>query len=220
MRPAWQSAYYASLLAFNTTCRSCELKGIQWRDADLVNRAVTIRRSKTDAGLRVIPLNADAMRVVMSLYRRAQEMGGPQPNDYLFFACENGNIDPSQPQKSWRTAWRSLTKAAGLPGLAYHDVRHHAITELSESQASDSTIMSIAGHVSKKMLDHYSHTRLAAKRKSLDALSMGRRASYDTNHGTKGGSESGVAAQVLENMVELVGLEPTNSSLRTMRSPS
>ena len=26
--------------------------------------------------------------------------------------------------------------------------------------------------------------------------------------------------QVLENMVELVGIEPTTSSLRTMRSPS
>jgi hypothetical protein len=28
------------------------------------------------------------------------------------------------------------------------------------------------------------------------------------------------ARQVIENMVELVGIEPTTSSLRTMRSPS
>ena len=172
MRPSWQSAYYAAVLTFNTTCRGCELKGIQWRDVDLVNRTITIRRSKTAAGHRVIPLNSDALRVIMLLYRRAEKMGSPRPDHYLFFACERGNIDASRPQRSWRTAWRNLTKAAGLPGLRFHDVRHHAITELAESQTSDATIMSIAGHVSRKMLEHYSHIRLDAKRTALDGISM------------------------------------------------
>ena len=53
--------------------------------------------------------------------------------------------------------------------LRFHDLRHHAITELAESQASDRTIMSIAGHVSQQMLAHYSHVRIEAKRKALDA---------------------------------------------------
>jgi hypothetical protein len=43
------------------------------------------------------------------------------------------------------------------------DLRHHAITQLSEGQTSDQVIRSIAGHVSNKMLEHYSHVRLAAK---------------------------------------------------------
>jgi hypothetical protein len=30
--------------------------------------------------------------------------------------------------------------------------------------------MSIAGHLSRKMLDHYSHIRMAAKRAALDAI--------------------------------------------------
>jgi integrase len=216
MRPAWESAYHAALLAFNTTCRGCELKGMQWRDVNLVNRTVTIRRSKTAAGHRVIPLNADALRVVMALYRRAEIMGGPRPDHYLFFACERGTIDPSRPQKSWRTAWRNLTQAAGLKGLRFHDVRHHAITELAESQTSDSTIMAIAGHVSKTMLDHYSHIRLEAKRTALDGIS----GSHVTNYVTKRENSTGQAPQVIESMVELVGIEPTTSSLRTMRSPS
>src|SRR5215469_7839286 len=62
-----------------------------------------------------------------------------------FPACENGKIDPTRPQKSWRSAWRSLRKAAGLQHLRFHDLRHHAITELAESQASDQTVMAIAG---------------------------------------------------------------------------
>ena len=62
---------------------------------------------------------------------------------------------------------------SSLAGLRFHDLRHHAITELAE-QASDSTIMAIAGHVSPKMLAHYSHVRLQAKRAALDALSLTR----------------------------------------------
>ena len=57
-----------------------------------------------------------------------------------------------------------------LAGLRFHDLRHHAITELAESQTSDSTIMALAGHVSRKMLEHYSHIRMAAKRTALDAI--------------------------------------------------
>ena len=116
-----------------------------------------------------------------------------------------------------------------LAGLRFHDLRHHAITELAESQASDSTVMAIAGHVSPKMLAHYSHVRLQAKRTALESLSTkqakrtnsdGEPGSYDTNHDTKRGLAETIPPRVPENLVELVGIEPTTSSLRTMRSPS
>ena len=120
----------------------------------------------------------------------------------------------------WRSAWRSLTRSINCPacdklqspadacadskcradmrglksqlhGLRFHDLRYHAITELAESQASERTIMSIAGHVSPKMLDHYSHVRVQAKRQALDALSSkptderrSRTGRYGTNHDT------------------------------------
>ncbi|MSO23138.1 MAG: hypothetical protein EXQ58_07780, partial [Acidobacteria bacterium] len=63
-----------------------------------------------------------------------------------------------------------LTKAAGLHGFRFHDLRHQAITELAELGLSDQTVMAIAGHVSKEMLNHYSHIRMAAKRKALDSM--------------------------------------------------
>jgi len=110
-------------------------------------------------------------------------------------------------------------------GFRFHDLRHQAITELAESKASDQTIMSIAGHVSKKMLQHYSHVRMDAKRNALDALTMkphlkgnsrDTRKGYDTNtHRGMGGMP-----QVVDFMVELSGIEPLASSLRTRRSPS
>jgi integrase len=65
-------------------------------------------------------------------------------------------------------------------GLRFHDLRHHAVTELAESQASDQTIMAIAGPVSPKMLAHYSHVRMEAKRKALDGLTATKKG-YGTN---------------------------------------
>ena len=59
-----------------------------------------------------------------------------------------------------------------LAGLRFHDLRHTAITKLAESQASDQTIMAMAGHVSHQMLERYSHIRKAAKRSALDATAM------------------------------------------------
>ena len=73
-----------------------------------------------------------------------------------------------------------------LHGLRFHDLRHHAITELAESGASEQTIKAIAGHVSQRMLDRYSHIRLEAKRAALQGLT---RKGYGTNHGTNSESE-------------------------------
>jgi len=186
-KPEWENARLAMVLALNTTMRSCEIKGLCWRDVDFLERTLTIRQSKTDAGRRIIPLNQEAWEAVIELYQRARQIGGSEGNHYAFPACENGKIDPAHAQRSWRSAWRSLRKAAGLPRLRFHDLRHHAITELSESQASDSTIMSIAGHVSREMLEHYSHVRLDAKRHAVDALSsVSKGKSYVTNHVTNG----------------------------------
>src|SRR5207302_964392 len=118
------------------------------------------RESKTDAGRRLIPLNGDAFEAIMELYHRAQKVAGTEPDHCVFPACENGKIDPNFPQKSWRSAWRSLRKAAGLRTFRFHDLRHHAITELAESKASERTIMSVAGHISRQMLERYSHIRM------------------------------------------------------------
>ena len=54
--------------------------------------------------------------------------------------------------------------------MRFHDLRHQAITELSEGQASDETIMSIAGHIDRRMMSRYSHIRKKARRAAVDAL--------------------------------------------------
>jgi integrase len=60
--------------------------------------------------------------------------------------------------------------SAAFVGMRFHDLRHCAITKLAESGAPDETIMAIAGHLDRKMLEHYSHIRNAAKRKAVNAI--------------------------------------------------
>ena len=73
-----------------------------------------------------------------------------------------------------RAGIRAWKLASGpLRGLRFHDLRHQAITELAEAGASDATMMAVAGHMSRRMLEHYSHVRMATKRTALDKLESG-----------------------------------------------
>jgi len=50
--------------------------------------------------------------------------------------------------------------------------------------------MAIAGHVSRRMLERYSHVRMEAKRKAVEVLSKGTgMKGYDTNRDTKSQAE-------------------------------
>ena len=253
-KPEWQLARLAATLALNTTMRGCEIRGLRWRDVDLLDRKVTVRRSetKTDAGHRLIPLNAHAWAAILELRERAKLLFGCEPqHDWYVFPHGEGQgpstqpkhrvgprvsvkPDPARPMTTWRTAWRALTRAIQCPrcdelqqpavicrndgcradirsvrsplhGLRFHDLRHHSITELAESQTSDQTIMSIAGHVSPRMLAHYSHVRLDAKRKALDELAKqapteqeNSKAAYVTPNVTKSRSRAVPFSQVTE----------------------
>ncbi|MGA9039750.1 MAG: site-specific integrase [Terriglobales bacterium] len=199
MRPEWETAYLAAILCLNTTARGCELKSLQWYDVDLFARTLAIRKSKTAAGERVVPLTDVAISALARLRRRAEGFGTVEPSHYVFagfvpkFTFSGKKVidyritsfDPTRYVKSWRTAWRTLTKKADLAGFRFHDLRHCAITQLAENGTSDSTIMAIAGHVSRRMLERYSHVRMEAKRTAMDGLALSTKtAGYDTKHDT------------------------------------
>jgi integrase len=184
-RDSWQLAYWVALVAANTTARGCELRGLHISDVNLIEKTLRIRRAstKTDAGERIIPLNADALWACARLLERARKIGATEPEHYLMPTAlyrhtkkedplrTATGFDLNQPMKTWRTAWRNLVAEAGLPGFRFHDLRHHAITKMAENpKITDQILMSISGHVSREMLEHYSHVRMAAKREAVAAL--------------------------------------------------
>ncbi len=54
--------------------------------------------------------------------------------------------------------------------MRFHDLRHHCITRLAEKGVPEQTLMAIAGHLSRQMLEHYSHVRMQAKRDAVKAI--------------------------------------------------
>jgi integrase len=130
MRPEWETAYLAAILCLNTTARGCELKGLQWSDVDLFGRTLTIRKSKTAAGQRAVPLTDVALSALARLRLRAEGFGTVEPSHYVFAAFvpkftfsgktvidyNVTKFGPTRHLKSWRTAWRTLTKKAELTG--------------------------------------------------------------------------------------------------------
>jgi integrase len=160
------ACHTATVLCLNTAMRSDEIRQLRWSQIDLEKRTLVVGHSKSKAGTgRAIPLNVTAWQV---LVRWAGRYPGALPEHCVFPACESKRIDPTRPG-GWRSAWRSALRQAGFH-CRFHDLRHTCITKLAESQASEQTLMAIAGHVSKRMLEHYSHIRMAAKRTALEGL--------------------------------------------------
>jgi hypothetical protein len=114
------------------------------------------------------------------------------------FALSTEGYDATNPMLKWDTAWRALRDVAGLPGLRFHDLRHTVITELAEMGVADHVLESISGHLSRRMLEHYSHIRIDAKRQALDALDAARRSTAHNGDGNGDGADQTAIPAIVE----------------------
>jgi integrase len=182
-KPQWAVAYHATILENETGMRSVEVRNLQIKRIDLLAREIRLQKSKTKGGVRTIPLNGDALDSAKELLVRAEKLGASQPDHYLIPAFVEGEVegksggtirirrhDPTRPTKGWRTAWRKLTAKAGLRGLRGDDLRHNWITSHAEIGTPQSVLEAQAGHLSKRMSDHYKHISEKAARKASDEL--------------------------------------------------
>jgi len=67
--------------------------------------------------------------------------------------------------------WNTLRKAAGVP-CRLHDLRHTFATRLAENGVPESTMLALMGHMSRAMLERYSHIRMAAKVQAVAGLTL------------------------------------------------
>lgn len=179
-----RSLYPAVLLSLHTGLRNEEMRLLRWRQIDLLAGHVTVGKSKTAGGTgRIVPLSQTALKCLQewrsefpdaqpSHYLFPAERYGGVPNDgsgYMSERCLPYSVDPSKPIGSWKVSWTAARKAASV-SCRWHDLRHSFVSRMAESQASDATIMSLAGHLSRKMMERYSHTRNEAKRQAVAVL--------------------------------------------------
>lgn len=171
--PLWEVAYCAFVLSINTTCGPGELRHVRLMDVNSEEHWLRVQPegAKRDSRIRVVPLNDQAWSAMEHLLKRAQRLGCQQPSHYLIpFRIKRSTYDPTKPCKGWRTALEQMLGAADIDVSAY-SFRHHAITKLLENpEVSEKTAEALAGHISQKMKDRYSHIRLDVKRQAVEAL--------------------------------------------------
>jgi integrase len=163
------------MITANTTVGPEEIRCLRLKDIDVAAQTITVREgAKNKYRERTVELNDDALWAVSELLKRAAKMGALDAEHYFLphrAPAEGGKPDPTRPVNSWYGGWYALRKAAGLPTLRRYDLRHDAITRLLEDEnVSERTVVEIAGHVSRKMLDRYSHVRSDNRREALDRL--------------------------------------------------
>jgi integrase len=159
-------------IALLTGMRSGEILGLCWGQVDFRQRVISVGRSKTSSGTgRQIPMNREVQELLIEHATWfTKNFGEAKEAFYLFPWGAPTPSDPTRPATSMKKAWNALRKKAGV-GCRAHDLRHTVATKLAEAGTPESTMLALLGHMSRAMLEHYSHIRMAAKRVAVEVLS-------------------------------------------------
>ena len=162
-------------VALLTGMRSGEIRGLEWGQINLGQREFTVGKSKTRGGAgRVIPMSDELFDVFKDHADWfTGRFGETKPEYFLFPYGQRWPSDPTRPTLSVKTAWGSVRDEAGVK-CRFHDLRHTALTKMAEAGVPESTMMALAGHLSRAMLERYSHVRMKAKREAVEAMRTAR----------------------------------------------
>jgi integrase len=178
--------YAAWLLLATTGLRRGELLGLRWTDLDLeggvlsVGQTLTTVRShlvfqdsaKTDGStrrMRLSPVALAALRTHRARQLEERLAFGPAYQDHgLVFAKEDGS--PLHPEVFLRLFQRRA-KAAGLPVIRLHDVRHSWATHALQAGIAPKVVSSRLGHANIRVtLDIYTHVMPALDQEAADKV--------------------------------------------------
>jgi integrase len=133
---------------------------------------VRVQSSKNKYRTRSIPLSDTARWAVDRLLERAKEAGSVNPHHYLmpFRLSHTWHPDQAMTVSGIKKPWDAVRKAAGLVWFTPYGLRHTSLTRYAEAGTPISVLMSMAGHVSRKMMEHYQHISEQAKRKAVQSV--------------------------------------------------
>lgn len=147
------------LILLYTGMRCGELLQLQKADVHLRQRYIRITRSKTAAGIRIIPIHHRIAPLIESRMK--------SPGDALI--CD----DTGRPYNYGRycTIWRSVMHRIRADGHTTHDCRHTVATLLDNAGANETAKRRILGHAGGDITERvYTHKGLRQLRKCIELL--------------------------------------------------
>lgn len=183
-RSTSRSLYPAVLLSIHTGLRNEELRLLRWRQVDFMREEITVGKSKTKGGEgRVLPLSDTALQCLRDWRGQFPDA---VPEHYVFPSERYGlhgkkgtfggevkvyTFDPATPIAGWKSSWTTCRKLAKIE-CRWHDMRHTFISRMGENRVPDQTLLALAGQLSPKMLERYSHARNESKRAAVKMLDL------------------------------------------------
>jgi integrase len=167
--PDWGAL--VALIAW-TGCRRGEAAGLRWEDVDLAGRSLLIHRSvvavpggvaergtKTGEQRRIAigPKMASVLRAHKKrCAQRAESCAVRLQPDAYVFSPDVAGLRPYNPHTITRT-FVAACKAAGVPPMRLHDLRHHSATTLLKQGTSVGEVMDRHGWRTTEMVNRYRH---------------------------------------------------------------
>lgn len=121
------------IFLLDTGLRACEIKNLKWTDFNSQEKEIYIRKSKSKAGIRTVPLLTEAYNIIMSL---------PHYCDYIFTSTKKRPLTKTVLRK----LYDRIRKATGIKIVTNHVYRHSFATRMMEKKASYKAISEILGH--------------------------------------------------------------------------
>lgn len=136
-------------LALNTGCRRGELLNLEWSRVDLERGCFLLEAHHTKGRRRrLVPLNAGAIEALRTLagWQKERELQTP-----WVFGWERGKIT------TFKTAWTSALKRAGIENFRIHDLRHTFASWLVMKGESIYVVKELLGHACITQTEIYAH---------------------------------------------------------------
>ncbi|MEE9271593.1 MAG: tyrosine-type recombinase/integrase [Candidatus Krumholzibacteria bacterium] len=140
--------------AINTGMRRGEILSLRWDQVDMREKMLAVERGKTGT-VSYVPAN----KKVVAVLRRRQAID----SDYVF--TWNG-----ESIERFDKTWQKALKAAGIPKVRFHDLRHAFATRLLRAGEDITTVRELLGHSSINMTLRYTHTSPERKRAAVERL--------------------------------------------------
>jgi len=140
-------------------CRKRELLDSRWEDIDLDRRTWRIPMSKSGKA-RHVPLSKAAIDI-LNLLPRWEDCPYVVPNP-----------DTKLPFVQIQRAWDNARKAAGLPDVRMHDLRHSMASNMVNSGRSIYEVAKVLGHSQLKTSQRYAHLSQETLLAAVDAAAV------------------------------------------------
>jgi len=129
------------IFLLNTGLRACELMNLKWSDYDSVNRVIYVRKSKSKAGIRKVPLLYEANKIIQSQAHYC---------DYIFTSTRHTPVTKTVMKK----LYERIRKQTGIDIVTNHVYRHSFATRLVENRADYKAISKLLGHTNVAFTIH------------------------------------------------------------------